>query len=271
MIHGCVRRLMLAVSVVFAAASARAEDTKPPTPPAITAPAPESQARLARNMMVMKSFGHDDLAVFTLDSLPLGPARRFVLSVPVGGIDSLAPSEGWKMERFFKLTDDQTKAVATLREAYKQDQKNLEEELRRSQQAFAEKAILLRRQYEQKANDLLAGGDKETKTKIDTLLQDFRARCVQLAADTVAAYDMSDRQQSGAGSRALMDKIGMGVAATRASVVALLPAETRRIAEVFYKQQDQEQEHRDANRRELEARQRERGEPVKPPKPPDDF
>jgi len=106
------------------------------------------------------------------DKLPLGGEKQFVLNVPVGGVEQIGVQNNgaWKVEELFKLTDEQTKAVDALRTEYAAEKKKLEEEILTQQLALADKAKQLRLTYEQRANDVLTGADKDAKQKIDTVV-----------------------------------------------------------------------------------------------------
>ena len=115
----------------------------------------------------------EDTAV-KLDQLPYGPQRRFVLNVPVGGVDTLQDrGDGWKVEEIFTLTDEQGKAVLGLREQYKTELEKLQKQLDEANKAVALQVLALRQKYELLANDVMTGTAKEEKAKLDTLAKEF--------------------------------------------------------------------------------------------------
>jgi hypothetical protein len=109
-----------------------------------------------------------------LDQLPYGPQRRFILNVPVGGVDTLQDrGDGWKVEEIFTLTDEQGKAVQGLREQYKAELEKLQKQLDEANKAIALQVLALRQKYEQLANDVMTGTAKDEKAKLDALAKEF--------------------------------------------------------------------------------------------------
>src|SRR5262249_15816569 len=123
-----------------------------------------------------------------VETLPLGSDRRFVVEVPVGGIDSLS-GQSPKMEQVFPLTDEQTKALRALGDEYDQKQKALEEKIAAQQKALADEAKELRGSFEKRANDVLTGADKEAKQKLDTVAQDAEKKNSAVASDALQQFD----------------------------------------------------------------------------------
>jgi hypothetical protein len=115
----------------------------------------------------------EDTAV-KLDQIPYGPQRRFILNVPVGGVDTLQDrGDGWKVEEIFTLTDEQNKAVQVLREQYKAELEKYQKQLDEANKAIALQVAALRLKYEQLANDVMAGVAKDEKVKLDALAKEF--------------------------------------------------------------------------------------------------
>lgn len=117
------------------------------------------------------------------DQLTYGEERRLVTRVPVGGIDSLNEfSDGWKVEEIYTLTDEQTKAVVTLRDEYKADLEKLQKQLDEANAAIATQVKALRQKYEQRANDVLTGEAKTEKEKLDALAKECATKRKEQAA-----------------------------------------------------------------------------------------
>ena len=215
-----------------------------------------------------------------IESLPLGADKRMVVSVPVGGVDNFSGTgQGWKVETVFKMTDEQTKAVDSLREEYKVEQKKLEAEILEQQKALAEKVKLLRAKYEQRANDVLTGDDKAAKEKMDTLAKDTNTKNAQVVTDLLPMFDQNDMAQGFAMLRTINEKTSTNIKAAEEKLIELVPAENRaRIQEVMKTQTDL----RDRNNRFMQfgggggpggaggrARGGNNGDPQKPPAPPE--
>jgi len=219
-----------------------------------------------------------------LEVLPLGIEKRLVLNIPVGGVDNpSATGAGWKMESIFKLTDEQAKAVETLREEYKTEQKTLDKEIIEQQKALAEKVKQLRQKYELRANDVLTGDDKIAKEKMDALAKDTATKNAAIVTDALPLYDQNDMAQSFAMIRSIREKSNVNVKVAEVKLVELIPADNRaRIQEVIKQQAEaREQSSRwmagrgapDKGPGEAgrggEGRRREGGDPVKPPQKPE--
>jgi len=212
-----------------------------------------------------------------VDTLPLGADRTFVLNVPVGGIESFAVGlPGYKMEAIFKLTEEQTKAVTGLRDEYTTEQKKLEQELADQQKALAEKARQLRLKFEQRANDILTGADKEAKEKIDAMARETHAKDLATVTDAVAKTDTTDWQKAMAQVQEIQKQVADAAKATQAKVLEALPAEARATAEALFAQQqalrDQARQGFRGNNpgagRRNAGGEGKPGESVKPPRPP---
>jgi len=215
-----------------------------------------------------------------LEVLPLGVDKRLVLHVPVGGVDNPSGTgAGWKMESIFKLTEEQTKAVDTLREEYKAEQATLNKEIQEQQKALAEKVAQLRLKYEQRANDVLTGEDKAAKEKLDALARETQTKNAQIVAEALPLYDANDMAQGFAMIRTIREKSSANVKAAEEKLIELIPAHSRdRIKDVIKQQSEmRDQMSRWAaggrggpggdNRGDRENVRR-RDEPVKPPAPP---
>ena len=212
-----------------------------------------------------------------VDALPLGANRSFVLNVPVGGVDSYSLNlHGFKMETVFKLTDEQTKAVADLRDEYKNEQKKLEAEIVAQQKALAEQALKLRLKYEQRANDILTGADKETKQKLDALAQDTNAKAFTAATGTLADYDNPDFTKIRQIIAEIRQTTGKLFEDAQAKVLELLPPGGKAFVEAAFKELQAQQQQNPwqgqggpggvRGRRGGNANQP--GDAVKPPQPP---
>jgi hypothetical protein len=195
--------------------------------------------------MISRSLGID-IEVNTkteasVEELPLGAKKRMVTRIPVGGVDNFSPTgEGWKMEYVFKMTPEQTKAVDTLRDEYKAEEKKLQQELLEQQKAFAAKVTELRQKYEQKANAVLTGEDKDAKDKMDALAAETNQKNLTTVTDTVPLYDTKDMQQGMTLLRALREKTGAVIKDAEDKLVALVPADNRaKIQEAIKLQEEQ--------------------------------
>jgi len=110
----------------------------------------------------------------SLDQLPYGEDKRFVLRVPVGGVDNFNPiRDGWKVEDIFPSTDEQSKALEILRVEYKKELEGLQKQLEEANKKAAASVLELRKKYEVKANDVLTGTAKDEKQKLDTIAGDY--------------------------------------------------------------------------------------------------
>ena len=173
-----------------------------------------------------------------LDALPLGVDKRFVLNIPVGGVDNPSGTgNGWKMEAIFKMTDEQTKSVDALRDEYKGEQKKLDVDILDQQKVLAAKVTDLRQKFEKRANDILTGADKEAKQKMDALMQDSSAKGAAVVADTLPLYDVNDMAQGFAMIRAIQEKKSKISQDTTTAFLDLVPAESKpKIAEALKEQ-----------------------------------
>ena len=219
----------------------------------------------------------DPKAVLKVEELPLGAQKHFVTLVPVGGVDNLSNTgKGWNMENIFTMTPEQTKSVEALREEYQTEEKKLQTEIAAQEKALADKAIELRQKFEQRANDLLTGADKESKAKLDALSVDVHKKSADLVAETLPLYDMNDFQQGFALIRALSDKMSKITKDGEAKLVELVPETAKDKVQTLIKSLD---EARDRSSRFMQGgpgggMTRGRNGPggtdaVKPPKPPD--
>jgi hypothetical protein len=185
------------------------------------------------------------------DKLPLGGDKHFVLNVPVGGIDQIGvqgnggQGGSWKMEELFKLTDEQTKAVEALRTEYAAERKKLEEEILAQQAALAEKAKKLRDTYEQRANDVLTGADKENKQKIDAVEKEAGKQIEAAVTEGTANLDNNnDPQQLFTAARTVREKVQPVIQDARKKMVDLIPTETRAKVQDVFTQDDTVQKQR---------------------------
>lgn len=145
------------------------EGAAAPPPPEPSKEAPGERERL--ETMLYGALGLD--RPVKLEQLPFGAEKRFVLRVPVGGIDPLKENaEGWRMEDIFTLADEPRGNLKALREEYRGEWLKLQKQLEAAQQAVAREALALRRKYELRANDLLTGQAKSEKEKLDTLAKE---------------------------------------------------------------------------------------------------
>lgn len=217
-----------------------------------------------------------------LESLPLGAEKRMVMYVPVGGVDNFSGTgQGWKVESVFKMTEEQTKAVDTLREEYKTEQKKLEQEILEQQKAIADKVKQLRAKYEQRANDVLTGDDKAAKEKMDALAKETNTKNAAVVAEFLPMFDANDMMQGFAMLRSIREKTSLNIKGAEEKLVELTPADSReRIQEVIKTQAAvREQTNRfgggggggapGAPGGERRARGGNNGEPQKPPAPPE--
>ncbi|MCZ7645214.1 MAG: hypothetical protein M5U26_08010 [Planctomycetota bacterium] len=109
-----------------------------------------------------------------IDQLGFGAEKRMVLNLPVGGVDNFETMrDGWGVEEIFTLTDEQSKALGTLREEYAKDLEKLQQQLDEANKAVALQVVELRKQYEAKANGLLPAEAKAEKEKLDALAREF--------------------------------------------------------------------------------------------------
>jgi len=204
-----------------------------------------------------------------VDALPLGTEKRFVVNVPVGGVDNPGgQGNGWKMEAIFKMTDEQTKAVDTLRTEYADEQKKLEQEVQDQFKALAEKAKQLRQKYELRANDVLTGDDKTRKEKLDALARETNAKNAQLVKDLLPLYDINDMQQRMAMAGAIREKANKNAQEADSKLLDIVPPDSREKIEAVVKQQAQAREQigRFMGRQQGQGQA---GQPVRPPRPPE--
>ena len=244
--------LILCALLVVVSAPARAEtapDHKPDRPE--RPDAPEDGPRAALKGHLMQMLGGDGSAaarsiliespsdLSKVNNLPLGPQRRFVLSVPVGGLDNLnSAGNGWKMEQIFTLTDEQQKSVVALRDEYQAEKAKLEADIAVQQKALAEKAKALRDTFEQRANDILTGADKDAKEKIDAMARDTQAKNAAAATDLATlAQDPNnkDPRQIMMMARTVRETTSRTAQEARKTLLAILPAESRARAEDLIK------------------------------------
>lgn len=215
----------------------------------------------------------DPKAAPKLDQLPLGPRKRLVMEVPVGGVDNFnGTGAGWKMEAVFKLTPEQVKAADSVREEYTAEEKKLNQEIVEAQKALAAKVLELRQKYEKKANDILTGADKETKEKMDALAAEVYEKNATIVNETVPLYDTKDLQQGLTMIRALREKTSKTVQDGQDKLLQLIPEDSRpKFQEIMKTQADQRQR----TDRLLQGGARGIGggrggdDPVKPPKAPE--
>ncbi|MCY3021559.1 MAG: hypothetical protein NTW87_21300 [Planctomycetota bacterium] len=173
-----------------------------------------------------------------LDALPLGADKRFIFNVPVGGVDNPGgQASGWKMEAVFKMTDEQTAAVETLRAEYALEQKKLEQKIQAQYKVLADELKALRLKYEQRANDALTGDDKGRKEKMDALARDTNAKNADIVKDLLPLYDTNDFQQRMALSRAMREKANKNAEAAEGKLLELVPPDNREKMEAVIKQQ----------------------------------
>jgi hypothetical protein len=131
------------------------------------------------------------------------------------------------MEEIFNLTAEQTQAVQALRDEYEAEKKKLELEIALQQKALAEKAAQLRLKFEQRANELLTGADKEAKVKLDAIGREANAKTVALVTEGLKIYDPEDLGQGLALIRMIRDKTHDIFTETEEKILALIPADTK--------------------------------------------
>lgn len=174
-----------------------------------------------------------------LDTLPFSADRSLLLNVPVGGIDTLKPaffgpaSGTYKVEQLFKCTDEQTQALAGLRTEFETERKKLEAELLVQQKQTAEKARALRLKFEQRANDVLTGPDRETKLKLDGVARETYAKIAPLfnEAETLAKAETQDVQKLWPLIRDAREKYEKIRKEAQEKILAALPPEGRKTVE----------------------------------------
>lgn len=216
-----------------------------------------------------------------LDDLSFGADRNFLLTVPVGGIESFATlgGAGHKIESVFKLTDEQLKALTGLREEYDGEKKKIEKEIADAEKALAEKVRQLRAKFEQRANDVLTGADKEAKEKIDALVQESYKKNYDLYNETMKQGGENDGGRFNILTTELRQKATQLVSETQTKILELMPAESRAKLEALFKEEQARREqiskwHGQGGRRQHDGnRQPGQGNPgggaVQPPRPPD--
>jgi hypothetical protein len=163
-----------------------------------------------------------------LDALPLGQERRFLLNVPLGGLDNpggIGP--GWKMESLFKLTDEQSQALAALRKEYEQEKQRAEQEAAVQLKGLAVKLLQARQTYQDRANAILTGADKEAKQKMDALAHESNQKITAEMADLLPKYNLNDFNQGLAMLRELRERTGTIIREAAGKIVELVPAEQR--------------------------------------------
>lgn len=225
----------------------------------------------------------DPKAHTKLDDLPLGAEKRQVVNVPIGGIDNPGGTgAGWKMESVFKLTEEQTKALETVRSEYEADQKKLDAEIKEQMKLVAEKVKQLRQKYELRANDVLAGEDKASKEKMDAIALELQNKNTAIVKEVQPLFDMNDMQQGFAMIRMIREKTSTNLKDYETKLMELIPAASREtIAEVIKRQSEmRDQMNRwmggaggqrgggDRQDRPDRAARRD-GDAVKPPTPPE--
>jgi hypothetical protein len=213
---------------------------------------------------------------FRVDSLPLEPQRRFVTTIPVGGVDNLqAFGETWGIEDLYRLTEEQNKALNALREEYKAEQRALENEMTQLQKAMAEKLKEIRGKYELRANDVLTGADKESKEKLDALVKETHEKNLKAANDILAKNKDADTEKLWGLSREVREAAGKIVEEAQKKMLELVPGQGKAVMEDTFKQQAARREQMKqwmdrANKRENNGPPHREGEAVKPPKPPEE-
>lgn len=182
----------------------------------------------------------DPKAQTKIEELPLGAEKRQVLNVPIGGIDNPGGTgQGWKMESVYKLTEEQTKALETVRIEYDADQKKLDAEIKEQMKLIAEKVKQLRQKYELRANDVLAGEDKASKEKIDALALDLQKKNTTVVKEVQPLFDMNDMQQGFAMIRMVREKTSSNLKEYETKLLELVPAASREtIGEVIRRQSE---------------------------------
>jgi hypothetical protein len=227
--------------------------------------------------MVSRMLGieiEDPKAAPKLDVLPVGPDRRFVFNVPVGGVDTpSATGSGWKVESVFKATDEQKKSLDALRDEYAAEQKKLEKEVQDQYKAMAEKAKELRLRFEKRANDVLTGDDKTRKEQMDALAREINAKNAEVVQDTMQLFDPNDWQQGFAMVRTIRERLNKTAQQNETRFLELVPAENKEKIEEVLKQHaaGREQMGRWMNfggRRGPDGGP-EGGDAIKPPRPPE--
>lgn len=208
-----------------------------------------------------------------LDALPLGADKRFIFNVPVGGVDNLSSAgNGWRVELVFKMTEEQTKSVEALRAEYKAEEKKCGDEIQAQYKAMADKLKQLRLKYEQRANDVLTGDDKQRKEKMDALARETAAKNVEIVTESQQLYDANDPQQNFAMIRAIRERIGKNTTASEAKLLELVPPDSKEKMEGVIKQQAEARDQTGRLMNFAGGRGRpggEGGDAVKPPRPPE--
>lgn len=220
----------------------------------------------------------DPKSVGSVENLPLGQNKQMVTQIPIGGVDNLkVNSKGWNMENVFTMTAEQIKTVEALREEYALEEKKLEKEIAEQEKALAAKSVALRLQFEKRANDLLAGADKESKEKLDALAAEVHKKQNDLVAESLPLYDLTDMTQGFAMIRALSDKTTKITKEGELKLLELIPEYSKDKIQTLIKAQADARERMNrftqAIGGERGAERGERGggknDAVKPPKPPD--
>jgi hypothetical protein len=214
-----------------------------------------------------------------LETLPLGGYRRLVINVPVGGIENPAGTgTGWKVEAVLNLNAEQQAALQALRDGYDKDKKALQKELGDAQNQLAQKAIQLRQAYEDRANALLTGADKELKLKLDALTADAGAKSDALVKDALNLHDPEDNGQLLALANWLRDKMNTLVTQTEASLLQLIPDDRKPVIESVIRNNAQTRQRIMMQAMfgppggpggPMAGRAQQREETVKPPRPPE--
>jgi hypothetical protein len=204
-----------------------------------------------------------------IESLPLNEHKRLVLNVPVGGVDIPGSTgSGWKVENVFKLSEEQTTKLETLRTEYAAEQKKLEDELNAQNKAMAAKVAELRKAYEAKANDLLSPEDKEAKLKLDALGAETATKNTAVLTDGLKLYDPNDVTQGMALLRMYREKSNDIATEQEQKLLNLVPAASREVMETLVKNNAAA---RQQMQRPMQGRRGGRGndDPMNPPRPPD--
>ncbi|HLX65295.1 MAG TPA: hypothetical protein VKX17_28760 [Planctomycetota bacterium] len=174
-----------------------------------------------------------------LDQLPLADSRRFVTKIPVGGVDNFnATGSGWKVEGVFKMTPDQTKAVESVRDEYTAEQRKLSKEIYDAELQLAQKVVDLRKKYEQKANDVLTGADKESKQQMDALSAEIQTKATDTVKGAADLYDLNDAAQGMQFITAMREKVNALFQNGKDRLTTLVPEGNRAKIQDLLKQAD---------------------------------
>jgi hypothetical protein len=205
------------------------------------APPPDILARM------FPGLGLDDQSKVNWEALPLGMDKKFLTSLPVGAVENPGGVDfpaypGWRIEEVFKLSNEQSTSLQKLRADYEAKKAKLGQELAEAQKAYIEKFRALRLQYEQQANDLLTGPEKEAKAKLDALRDELAAKKKELVNTLGLDKPQTDSRGFMELSKKTREELSKVVAEFEAKLLDLLPTDRKAAIEGMVKQQAQRRE-----------------------------